>query len=545
MAAALPTTGTAAQSPLDLQVVDHSTLQQTNHASAEPWQIVLTRVIKAVVSIKVTSLRCFDTDHATSFEGTGFVVDKARGLILSNRHMVTQGPITATATLENYEEIILQAAYFDPVHDFGFFRYDPATVKFAQIEEIELFPQGAKIGLDIKICGNDAGEKLSILGATLARLDRAAPFYGGGYNDFNINYFQAASGTSGGSSGSPVLDIQGRAVALNAGGKTGAASGYFLPLEPIVRALGYVQRGEIVPRGTLQTVFMYTSYDELKRVGFPETVEAECRERNPVGTGLLKVTEILPEGPGDQSGLQSGDVVVECYEKAYGKRFIDGFHTLWEIIDNSVGKDLQLTVCRGEHPRTFIVRVQDLHSITPNQFLEIGNGIFNPLSYHLARVHHMPVRGIYSAESGIFNWASLNGGFLITQLDGKPLSSLADFRDIYLSLPDRKRVQFRFLTLGDRDAKFGMVEIDHHFYVNAEYGRGVDGGWKRTLLELREGVEETGDWRVKRAPTIDSDDRSSVEILRSSLVMVECRLPYSVDVPARVFSTRSFIFLRC
>lgn len=510
--------------PCGLQVPEYPVIIEQGHQSTDAWGNVLQRVIKAIVSIKVTVLRTFDTERAGSFEGTGFVVDRTQGIILSNRHIVTSGPITATATFGNYEEITLTQDYFDPVHDFGFFRYDPAKIKFAEVEEIELYPQGAKVGLDIKVCGNDAGEKLSILSATLARLDREAPSYGSGYNDYNINYLQAASGTSGGSSGSPVLDVEGRAIALNAGGKTDSASSFFLPLEPVVRALKYIQCGKTVPRGTLQTVFVHSSYDELKRLGFPESVEKQCREYNKVGTGLLSISKLLPKGPGYNGRLAVGDVLVECYEQSFEKRFIDGFHSLWEIIDDSVGKEITLTVYRGQQRKDVTITVQDLHSITPNKFLEIGGAIFHPLSYQRAMVHHMPCTGIYAASSGIFDWETSSGGFLITQLAGNAIDSIEQLRQIYLSIPDGKRVGFRFKKLGGRDELHGIVEIDHHFYASAHFNR--NGIWKRKVYLPSPDIEPE---MVKRAPTFDVQMTSS-EILPKILVMVQCRAPYSMDV---------------
>lgn len=49
-------------------------------------------------------------------------MDAARGIILTNRHVVSPAPIVAQAVLTNYEEVDLVPVYRDPVHDFGFMK---------------------------------------------------------------------------------------------------------------------------------------------------------------------------------------------------------------------------------------------------------------------------------------------------------------------------------------------------------------------------------------------------------------------------------------
>jgi S1-C subfamily serine protease len=487
------------------------------------WTRTLERISTGVVAIQIDATRAFDTDWNTSSQATGFVVDAKRGLILTNRHVVTPGPVTAMATFINREEVELTPVYRDPVHDFGFYRYDPSKLRFIEPVELPLYPQGAQIGVEIRVVGNDAGEQLSILAGTLARLDRQAPEYGAGkYNDFNTFYYQAASSTSGGSSGSPVIDIQGRVLALNAGGSSGAASSFYLPLTRIVRALALVQAGRPVARGTLQTVFRYTPYDELRRLGLPGALEAEARRIAPARTGLLVVTEVQP-GAAAFDQLEVGDILV-----GVNGRMVSDFDALGAILDDGVGSRLELAVVRGGERRTVTLPVQDLREITPDEYLEIGDGVIHTLSWQMARHINVPVAGVYVANPGyMFGSAGIPRGAVLTELAGKPLASLADARAVLETLGHRERVTLRYFTLEEsRTPQLTTLRVDRAWFPARHCVRDdATGVWPCQAVAAGPDAPPPG---ARTTGFAKSGDRI-VDAITPSVVLVEFSMPYSVS----------------
>jgi S1-C subfamily serine protease len=487
------------------------------------WARTLERISTGVVAIQIDATRAFDTDWNTSSQATGFVVDAKRGLILTNRHVVTSGPVTAQATFINREEVELQPVYRDPVHDFGFYRYDPSKLRFITPAELPLHPAGAQIGVEIRVVGNDAGEQLSILAGTLARLDREAPDYGTGkYNDFNTFYYQAASGTSGGSSGSPVIDIQGRVLALNAGGSSGAASSFYLPLPRIVRALTLLQAGLPVARGTLQTVFRYTPYDELRRLGLPAGVEAAARRAAPSRTGMLVVIEVQPGAPAN-GPLAVGDILVSA-----DARPIADFDSLGKLLDGQVGGSIDLAVVRGGESRTLTLPVQDLHAITPDEYLEIGDGVLHTLSWQMARHMNVPIAGVYVANPGYtFGSAGIPRGAVLTELDGKPVANLDEAMALIGALGHRQRVTVRYFTMEEtRSLQLTTLRIDRAWFPARHCVRNdATGLWPCEALASGPDAPPPGPGTTRFAETGDW----LVDAIAPSLVLIEFSMPYSVS----------------
>ncbi len=487
------------------------------------WNATLDRISSGVVSIRVDSTRAFDTEWNASSQATGFVVDAERGLILTNRHVVTPGPVIAEAVFRNNEEVRLTPVYRDPVHDFGFFRYDPADLKYIDPVELPLVPEGAGIGREIRVIGNDAGEQLSILAGTIARLDRKAPEYGrGNYNDFNTFYLQAASGTSGGSSGSPVVNIEGQVVALNAGANNSAASSFFLPLDRIERVLHELQNGNPVTRGTLQTTFTSEPYDELRRLGLTDESERIAREANPGQTGMLTIEQVIPDSPAFEV-LAPGDILIRINGK-----LVTQFVPLEAILDSHVGEEIQIQVERGGRQIDTTLRVDNLHAITPDEYLEFGDGIVNQLSYQQARHYNRKAEGVYVANPGyVMSRAAIPRGAVIVEMDGETVSTLDDFEAALAKLADGERARVRFVTMENPQSSIvRLLEMDRVWFPARRCTRDdVQGIWP--CVDLAEGpapepVEPSSTRLTKYKDPI-------VNAIAPSLVVVTFDLPYTLS----------------
>jgi pro-apoptotic serine protease NMA111 len=491
-------------------------------AETPVWDKTLSRIAPSVVTIQIDQARAFDTEWNESSQATGFVVDAERGLILTNRHVVTPGPVVATAVFLNREEVELTPVYRDPVHDFGFYHFDPSKLRYAKPAALPLDPAGARVGVEIRVVGNDAGEQLSILAGTIARLDREAPEYGvGKYNDFNTFYIQAASGTSGGSSGSPVIDIQGHAVALNAGGSNGAAASFYLPLGRVRRALDLIRAGLPVTRGTLQTIFTYKPYDELVRLGLRPQTEAEARKASPGLTGMLVVSEVQP-GSSAEGQIQPGDILVRVNGKLTAT-----FDPLEDVLDSSVGKTVQLEVERGGEvlERSFVV--QDLNAITPARYLQFGDAVVHNLSYQMARHMNSPILGVFVANPGYtLGAAGVPRGAVVTSIEGHPVRTLDDFERVIAALPDGARAALRYSTQDDpRGSQTKVMRMDWRWFPALDCTRDDSAGtWSCRELRAPPPAAEPAPARTTFATTSDA----LVDRLAPSLVLVNFDMPFSV-----------------
>lgn len=383
------------------------------------------------------------------------------------------------------------------------------------------------VGVEIRVVGNDAGEKLSILSGVISRLDRNAPEYGEGYSDFNTCYYQANAAASGGSSGSPVVSKDGSAVALQAGGRSdGASTDYFLPLDRPLRALKCIQEGKPITRGDIQCQFLLKPFDECRRLGLSPKWEAAMRQEFPDETNMLVAEIILPDGPSHKK-VEEGDVLIKV-----NGQLITQFIRLDDILDSSVGKTIKLLLQRGGEDIEVEIEVGDLHKITPDRFVTVAGASFHDLSYQQARLYAVAVKGVYVCESaGSFRFDNTDNGWILQTVNHKKVPDLNTFIDVMKTIPDRARIVVTYRHLRDLHTQNTTVlYIDRHWSSKMKMAIRNDETGLWDFSDLGDPLPPVAPTR-RSASFIELDHMPHPDIAKliRSFVHISCTMPVKLD----------------
>lgn len=448
--------------------------------------------------------------------------------------------------------------YRDPIHDFGFFKFDPKALSQTPLAEIPIAPEKAKSELKVLVLGNNAGEKLTYVDSTLGRTDKTLE-YSIGINTFFIS---ATDITVGGASGGPVVNINGEAVAMTCAGVIATHSSYYLPLERVVRALKLLRQGKEITRGTIEVGFAYKSRAELLRTkmlpdGPSETTmemppayeesrlspgdDSALDESSPAGR--LVVHKILPGGSGMEAGLISGDVLEKINDVP-----VSDYKKLLEVMDDEVGNEIRLLVFRNRELCEVSVRVKSLESVNPNEFVEVSGAVVHSLEYRIALLRNIPMKGVFLAEHGymfeVLRPASGHAFKVITGIGEHDVTDLDSFEKAIASFADGTEVSVRYISIYDQSKTYvKAVTIDKHWYPFRRAKRNdADGKWE--FKDCIDVVKVRSGYTLRRTDFADACGSSSGTLSNKrfpsdpfqAIVTVRFNTPIPIDGSTRYAS---------
>ncbi len=243
--------------------------------------------------------------------GTGFLINKEKGVFLTNSHVVSPGSVCRyTIRFADGKEAKAKLIYYDPWQDFAFLEVSPKDIP-EQTEALQLRPHAVVENEEVFIIGNNGGKEYSFLsGRTANRFESM------GY--FPNQSFRITVNNAPGSSGSPVLNMNGEVIGIIHSGND-ASSAFALPMEYIGDSLKEILAQKTPSRQHTGALVEYASLDKTEKfLKLPPEVSADYIKKYPdAKRRVLRVWTVLKGSPAD-GVLFPGDVVMSVNGRSAG-----------------------------------------------------------------------------------------------------------------------------------------------------------------------------------------------------------------------------------
>jgi serine protease Do len=390
--------------------------------------------------------------------GSGVVIDAARGLILTNDHVVQAGSRIVVALPDGRLRLAREVRR-DPKSDLAVLTIDSQGLQQADWGDSEALETGDWVLA--------VGQPFGLTGTVTAGIV-SGKGRGLGESTYYEDLIQTDAAINPGNSGGPLVNLRGEVVGINTAIKTisGGDEGVGFAV-PAARARRIA--ADLVEFGRVRRSVIGIRIGRLD----PETAAQLGRP------GAVPITAVTPGSPAAGAGLRPGDVVV-----ALGGRPVQGIGMLQAAIEIApVGRPLALTILRDDGPPRDVPVTpvpqpetlglpgplaspgapahrppedeprpaprEELETRTPSRFPALGLRLEAPTPALVQRFGLDPAaRGLVVVgvePDGPADRGGLEPGMVITDVAERRVSSLAEFRSALARRPPGRDLVLRVL----------------------------------------------------------------------------------------------------
>ena len=358
--------------------------------------------------------------------GTGFIIDAAEGLILTNNHVVENANKIEVAFFGNDSDVEYEAKVVgrDPLTDSALIQLlkKPATsllqVKFGDSDQMQP-------GDFVVAIGNPFNFSHTVTVGVISALGRPFPVA----PQRSVNMLQTDAAINPGNSGGPLLNVRGEVVGINTAILSDRAQasnmgiGFAVPINLVREIVPQLRAGKVT-RGMIGVQIAPVDAEAFEDLGLTSRAGA-------------MVSVVTPAGPAAKAGLRPLDVIVEFNGKPVKNR-----DQLVDMVTRTKpGSSVPVRVLRNGKSTSLNVTIGELdleaEAGTPEEDSEAeptttGFGVrLDDITPDVARRLELPrtTAGALVTEvepGSTAGDAGLRRFDVITQVNGEPVTSAAD-----------------------------------------------------------------------------------------------------------------------
>ena len=344
----LPVTNTAENSFNTTGLTINGTALTMLNAESAVFNQIFKKVENSVVQITSTVNAVGPSINGNPFQdqsarlGSGFIQDAARGLIVTNNHVI-QGSNTVDVTFASGNTYSAKVIGTDPLSDLAilqitddFSTEHTASLQLGNSSQLEVGQQVIAIGSPFALSN-------SMTNGIISQVGRLLPNQEMGFSIPDV--IQTDAAINPGNSGGPLLDIQGNVIGVNSAisSETGefAGIGFAIPSNTVARIVPYLIRDGKYDHPWLGIAGVNLTPNLAQQLGLPRDSKG------------VMVASVTPGSPADIAGIigrvENGNIpagdIITAIDGHQVKRMEDIISYIEE--QKSVGDKVVITVNRG------------------------------------------------------------------------------------------------------------------------------------------------------------------------------------------------------